>query len=131
MYLEKMWKMYRNSDGRASYQNEALELRDAYRVVVYIKNLMKERVKTEKESSHSLLYHLFMRWKNSNEAECNEIDSETFVDRFLIDNNAILVGWNLSDGVYIMPETQDGNRIIHEIAGCLKQENVWWNNEIG
>ena len=117
--------MYQILDERLSYQNRGLEYRDAYRVIVYIKSVMKSRLRVDEGSSCSLLYGLVMSLRQNGAGD--EKTKENCLDRLIIDGQGIRVGWNSVDGVYILAETREGNALVQEIACLLENENIWWN----
>mgnify|MGYP001080789328 CR=1 FL=1 len=120
--------MYQILDERLSYQNRGLEHRDAYRVIVYIKNAMRGRIEVKKSASGSLLYGLVMSVRQNGVSVTGKEElEEACLERLVIDGQRVLIGWNHMDGVYILAESKEGNALIEEIAYMLKNENIWWN----
>ncbi len=125
-----MWKMYRVFDSRISYQNADLEIHDTYKVVVYLKNLMKARIQKEQKLQKSFLYTLVKSMKQNDQEKSTPIrfrPEEDYLEKLVIDGQGVLIGWNIASGVFIVSESQEGNALIREISDSLGKEETWWN----
>ena len=125
-----MWKMYRVFDNRISFQNADLELQDTYKVIIYLKNLMKARIQKEQKFQTSFLYQLVKGLRQNDMEKSIPIHvspEEDYLEKLVIDKQGVLIGWNISSGVFIVSESEEGNELIKEISDSLSREEAWWN----
>lgn len=132
--MEKAWKMFVTDSGLNSYQNETLEQRDFYRVIILLQNNFKDRMSEKQALKKSLLYGLVQciykgNWKLENEEQRKEqvIEYDDNNRTFYIDGSAVYIGWCTCGGVSITAQKPEGNPKIAEIANILQTQDVWWN----
>ncbi len=131
--MEKTWKMYVTDAGLNSYQNEMLEQRDFYRVLVFLQNSLKGRMSERKINRRSFLFQLVrMIQQETDQTERDkEYDKVTEYDSnirtFYIDGTPVYIGWSSCGGVSITAQSAKGNTAVTEIADLIQDHDVWWN----
>ena len=125
------WKMFVTDAGLNSYQNETLEQRDFYRMIVFLQNNFKGRIAEKKIVHRSFLFTLVKNlYADSQNIENNGnkvIKDDDNIRVFYIDGTPIYIGWCTCGGVSITAKEPKGNPKIAEIAGLIEHQNVWWN----
>ena len=107
--MEKAWKMFVTDNGLNSYQNERLEQRDFYRLIILLQNNYRERMSERQPLKRSFLYNLMQliykgnqKFEKETETEraeqVNEYDDNNRT--FYIDGRAVYIGWCTCGGVY-------------------------------
>ena len=129
--MKTAWKMFITDAGLNSYQNETLELRDFYRMIVFLQNNFKGRISEKKIIHRSFLFSLVkMLYANSQNTEKNRnqvIEDDDNIRTFYIDDTPIYIGWCTCGGVSITAKEPKGNPKIAEIAGMIEHQDIWWN----
>ena len=129
--MKTAWKMFITDAGLNSYQNETLELRDFYRMIVFLQNNFKGRISEKKIIHRSFLFSLVkMLYANSQNTERNRnqvIEDDDHIRTFYIDGTPIYIGWCTCGGVSITAKEPKGNPKIAEIAGMIEHQDIWWN----
>ena len=129
--MKTAWKMFITDAGLNSYQNETLELRDFYRMIVFLQNNFKGRISEKKIIHRSFLFSVVkMLYANSQNTEKNRnqvIEDDDNIRTFYIDGTPIYIGWCTFGGVSITAKEPKGNPKIAEIAGMIEHQDIWWN----
>ena len=131
--MKKTWKMFVTDTGLNSYQNEMLEQRDFYRVLVFLQNNFRGRISEKKAGHKSFLYFLVNalqqeKTKNESENNRNQVEeNDGNIRIYYIDDTPIYIGWCACSGVSITAQNTTGNQKITEIAGMIQDHDIWWN----
>lgn len=128
--MKTAWKMFITDTGLQSYQNDTLEQRDYYRMIVFLQNSFKGRIAEHRAAHRSFLYHL-VRTLYGQEEEIKKNKGKQDDDNirtFYIDGTPIYIGWGTCSGVSITAQNAEGNSKITEIADMIREHDIWWNN---
>ena len=118
------WKLYTTQDGISSIRNTALDEKNYYRMKIFMKNYFKDRFADNVKKNPSLIYTLVM-----SVAAAKDSQSETpFQCNVNVDHRKIALYWSDYTGVCISADTKEGNRVIRELYGILKEndDNDFW-----
>lgn len=96
------WKLFQLSNGHKSLENFELEADDVFAVLHQLKVYFQERL-------------------DAGEKMGLEVASSVAVEIW-IDGAKLTVGWDNWSGLFIMAWDVDGDRIVQEIKGYMKQE---------
>lgn len=129
--MKTAWKMFITDTGLQSYQNDTLEQRDYYRMIVFLQNNFKGRIAEHRTFHKSFLYNLVRTlYGQEEETEKNRMnyDNDDSIRTFYIDGTPIYIGWGTCSGVSITAQNEEGNSKVTEIADLIREHDIWWNH---
>lgn len=118
------WRLYTTHEGISSVRNSELDEKNYYRMKVFLKNYFKDRFTDNIRKPTSLIYSIVMSVSGGRE----EKPETPFLCNVNVDQRKIAVSWTDATGVCVSANTKEGNMVIRELYGVLKEnaDNEFW-----
>ena len=118
------WKLYTTQEGISSIRNLELDEKYYYRMKIFMKKYFKDRFADNVKKTPSLIHTLIMGVSAAKEGQIET----PFQCNVKVDHRKIALSWTDYTGVCVSADTREGNMVIRELYGILKEneDNEFW-----
>ena len=127
--MKNDWKYYTTHEGNSFIRNIELDEKNFFRMKIFVKNYFKSRCSISTKKQTSLLYSIVMSISGEKNGKENEFP---FSCDLMVDNQKIDISWSKTTGVSVIAASKEGNSIIRELFGILKDadNNEFWEIKV-
>ena len=118
--MKNDWKFYTTHEGINFIRNSFLDEKNYYRMKIFLKNYFKNRYVDNTKKQTSLLYSIVMSVSGERDRSVKGIP---FSHDVTIDQRKINISWSETMGLSVTADSKEGNCVIRELYGVLKEHN--------